>query len=274
MAQADPRLQYHVAAGMGELRIDLNADLGESFGRYRLGDDEALVPLLSSANVACGFHAGDPLVIDRTLRMLRRSRVSLGAHPGFRDLVGFGRRSLAATPQEIEADVAYQVSALAGMGRRAGLGLRHVKAHGALYNLAWRDESVAGAVARAVASLRLSLILVAPSGSALEEAARDAGLQVALEAFADRAYAADGTLVPRQAPGAVLRDPRQVAERAVRIVRDGVVEAEGGSLLRLPADTLCIHGDTPSAVTMAAAVREALVAAGVDVLPLSSPSPA
>lgn len=257
---------------MGQLRMDLNADLGESFGAYRLGDDDALVPLLTSANVACGFHAGDPMVMDRTLSLLKKSGVSLGAHPGFRDLVGFGRRDLGASPQEIEVDVAYQVAAMAGMGRRRGLALRHVKAHGALYNLAWTNDEVAKAIASGVVSLDMGLIMVAPSGSAMARAAREAGLSVALEAFADRAYRVDGTLVSRRSEGAVLRDPVEVAERALRVALEGVLEAEGGSLVRLPADTICIHGDNPAAVTLAAAVRGALVAAGVEILPFLTPT--
>ncbi|MHB8312575.1 MAG: LamB/YcsF family protein [Candidatus Dormibacteria bacterium] len=250
--------------------IDLNADLGESFGAYRMGDDETLVPLLTSANVACGFHAGDPLVIDHTVRLLKAAGVALGAHPGFGDLVGFGRRDLGASHHQIETDVAYQVAAMAGMGRRVGVTLRHVKAHGALYNLAWRDQAVAAGVAAGVASLDLSLILVAPSGSALERAAGAAGLRVAREAFADRAYAVDGTLVPRHLPGAVLEDPSQVAERAVQIAREGEIGAVDGSLIELRADTICIHGDNPAAVALATAVRQALKSAGVGLRAMSA----
>lgn len=243
--------------------IDLNADLGESFGAYRMGDDETLVPLLTSANVACGFHAGDPVVIDHTVRLLKAAGVALGAHPGFGDLVGFGRRDLGATYLQIETDVAYQVAALAGMGRRVGVTLRHVKAHGALYNLAWTDQTVAAAIAAGVASLDADLIVVAPSGSALERAAGAAGLKVAREAFADRAYAVDGTLVSRRLAGAVLEDPHQVAERAVQIACDGEIAAVDGSRIELRADTICIHGDNPAAVTLATAVRQALDSAGV-----------
>jgi len=246
-----------------QARIDLNADLGESFGAFRMGDDQALVPLLTSANVACGFHAGDPVVIDHTVRLLKAAEVALGAHPGFADLVGFGRRDLGASYHQIETDVAYQVAAVAGMGHRVGLTLRHVKAHGALYNLAWKDENVAAAIAAGVASLDADLILVAPGGSALERAAGKAGLRVAREAFADRAYTADGTLVPRHLPGAVLDDPHQVAERAVEIACDGQIAAVDGSPIALRAETICIHGDNPAAVILATAVREALKRAGV-----------
>jgi len=244
--------------------IDLNADLGESFGAYRIGSDEALIPLLTSANVACGFHAGDPVVIDYTVSLLREAGVALGAHPGFRDLAGFGRRDLGATSHEIETDVAYQVAALEGMGRRRGLALSHVKAHGSLYNLAWKDRTVAAAIAAGVASLGGGLTVVAPSGSAMESAAAAAGLPVAREAFADRAYASDGTLVSRRLPGAVLEDPEEVAQRALQIVCEGTIQAADGSVIGLPADTLCIHGDNPSAVTLATAVRAALTSAGIE----------
>lgn len=245
------------------MRIDLNGDVGESFGRYTLGGDEALMPALTSANIACGFHAGDPGVMRATVDLARSHGVAIGAHPGFPDLVGFGRRALAASPREVEDLVLYQVGALAAIARAQGTRLRHVKPHGALYNQAASDLSLAEAVARAVAAFDPSLVLVGLSGSKLLEAGRHAGLGVAAEAFADRAYQSDGTLVPRDRPGAVLTDADTVAERALAMVRDRAVTAEDGARVELAIDTLCLHGDTPAAASLAGRVREVLAAAGV-----------
>jgi UPF0271 protein len=246
------------------VRIDLNADVGESLGAWSLGEDEALIPLVSSANVAAGFHAGDPGTIERTVALAVRAGVAIGAHPGYPDLAGFGRRAMALSPAEIEAAVLYQVGAVAAFARAAGTDLRHVKAHGALYNRAARDAAAAGAIARAVRRFSPSLVLVGLAGSSLIDAGRDEGLAVAEEAFADRAYEPDGSLRSRELPGAVLDDPAAAAAQALGILRGAVMLAGGGSLA-VRADTLCIHGDLPGAAARARAVRAALVGAGVEI---------
>jgi 5-oxoprolinase (ATP-hydrolysing) subunit A len=254
------------------MRIDLNADVGESFGVYRLGHDEALVPSVTSANVACGFHAGDPGVMRETVALARAHGVAIGAHPGFADLTGFGRRAVAASPQEIEDLVLYQVGALAAMAASQGVRLQHVKPHGALFTMAVADRAVADAVARATAAFDRELILFGLPGSALVHAGRRLGLRTAAEGFADRAYRPDGTLVPRHEPGAVLHDPGHVAARAVGMVRDRTVTAVDGSRVPLELDTLCVHGDTPAAAGLAARLREALAAAGIEVRALRDES--
>jgi UPF0271 protein len=243
--------------------IDLNADVGESFGPWRLGEDERLIPMLSSANVACGFHAGDPATIERTVAIAARAGVAIGAHPGYPDLAGFGRRDLAMPADELEAAIVYQVGAVAAFARDAGVELRHVKAHGALYNTAAHDPAIAAAVARAVRRCSRELVLFGLAGSVQLEAGREAGLVVAAEAFPDRAYEADGSLASRSRGGSVLTDSAEIAARAVAMARDGQVTARDGTVLELRADTLCLHGDTPGAADHARAVRAALEAAGV-----------
>lgn len=251
------------------VRLDLNADVGESFGAWSLGDDEGLLASVSSVNVACGFHAGDPRVIDRTVARAVAAGVAVGAHPGYLDLRGFGRREQAADPEEVEADVLYQVAALDGVCRAHGAALRHVKPHGALYNQAARDETLARAVARGVARLSRDLVLVGLATSrAMRAAAAAEGLRFAGEAFADRAYASDGALVPRREPGALLLDPAQAAAQALRLAQEGAVVARDGTLVRVEARTVCVHGDTPGAAALARAVRATLEAAGVRVGPL------
>jgi UPF0271 protein len=251
------------------VRIDLNSDLGESFGPWPMGQDGALMPVITSANVACGVHAGDAGTIRRTVRLARAHGVAIGAHPGFPDLLGFGRREMQLTPQEVEDLVLYQIGAVAAVARSEGLSLQHVKAHGALYNMACRDEALAEAIARAVVAFDPSLVLFGLPDSALLQAGLDAGLPVAAEAFADRAYEPDGSLVSRSRPGAVLHDEDAVVRRAVSMARDRAVVAVDGSTLRLDADTLCVHGDTPGAAALAAAIRRGLEAAGVTVAPLT-----
>lgn len=246
--------------------IDLNADVGESVGPWSMGDDAGLIPLVSSVNIACGFHAGDPVTIERTVALAVAAGASIGAHPGYPDLVGFGRRDLEMAPTELEAAVLYQVAAVAGFARAAGADLRHVKAHGALYNRAARDLAVAETIARAVRRASRDLVLVGLAGSALLEAGAAAGLAIAAEAFPDRAYEPDGSLRSRRLPGAVLTDTAVVADRAVRMASEGIVEANDGSSIALRADTLCLHGDTPGAVDHARAVRTALEAAGIAVV--------
>lgn len=249
------------------MRIDLNADVGESFGPWAMGEDEELVPLVSSVNVAAGFHAGDPGTIERTIALAVRHGAAVGAHPGYPDLAGFGRRDLDLSPAEVEASVLYQVGAVAAFARAAGTELRHVKAHGALYNRAARDPDTARAVAAACRRFSRDVVLVGLAGSELLAAGIEAGLVVAAEAFADRTYEGDGSLRARRHADAVLDDPAAAAAQAVAIARDGTVPACDGTLLRLRADTLCVHGDRPGAAARARAVRDALVAAGVAIRP-------
>jgi UPF0271 protein len=253
------------------VEIDMNADLGEGFGAWSMGDDEGLLRVVTSANVACGFHAGDPLVIDRTVGLALRAGVAVGAHPSHFDLRGFGRRTMDVDPAEIEADVLYQVGAVAAFARAHGGRLTHVKPHGALYNQAAADAELATAIARAVARFDPSLILVGLASSAtMRRAAESQGLRFAGEAFADRRYEPDGSLVSRRATDAVIRDTGEAALQALRIAQRGEVLARGGVVVSLAAHTLCVHGDTPGASTLARAVRDALEGAGVAVRALGN----
>jgi UPF0271 protein len=253
-----------------DLRIDLNADLGESFGPWQMGQDDELMTSITSANIACGFHAGDPSVMRRTLALAQRHGVAIGAHPGFPDLVGFGRRELQATPQEVEDLVMYQVAALAGMARAEGARLQHVKAHGALYNMAARDRALAAAIARATAAIDPTLILFGLPNSELLRAGQAAGLTTAAEVFADRVYEPDGALMSRRKPGSVIHDADAVVRRAVAMVRDRSVVASDGSRIPIAADTLCLHGDTPDAPRLAKLIRDGLEEAGIRVQALTT----
>lgn len=244
-------------------RIDLNADLGESFGAWRMGDDEALLALVSSANVACGFHAGDPAIMKHTVALAAARGVAIGAHVALPDLQGFGRREMRVSVDEAYALTLYQLGALAAFTRAAGVPLAHVKPHGALYTMAARDAGLAAAIARAVRDFDPALRLVGLAGSALVEAGRAAGLAVAAEAFADRGYRADGSLQPRGEAGALLDDAGQACAQALGIVRDGAVTAVDGRRVALHADTLCLHGDGPHALDFARRLRDAFAAAGV-----------
>ena len=251
------------------MKIDLNCDLGESFGPYRLGDDAAMLEIVTSANIACGLHAGDPPVMRETVTLAARRGVAIGAHPGYPDLQGFGRRAMHLQPAELEASLIYQLGALAGFTQAAGAHLTHVKPHGALYNQAVADREIAAAIARAVASFDPTLIVVTLPEAALRLAARGNGLRVALEGFADRAYLADGTLAPRQRPGAVIHDPELATARAVRMITQGEVETIEGTVIPLRVNTLCVHGDTPGAAILAAQLRHALEAAQLVLAPLN-----
>src|SRR5262245_57328971 len=246
-------------------RIDLNSDLGESFGPWPMGADEVLMASISSANVACGFHAGDPGVMRRTVALAKANGVAVGAHPGFPDLVGFGRRELSASPDEVTDMVLYQVAALAGIAASQGVRLQHVKPHGALYNMAVRSRDLADAIAKGTAAFDRSLILFGLPGSELLRAGERTGLRVAAEVFADRAYEPDGTLVSRTRAGSVIHDRNEVVARAVRMVRERAVVAIDGSLIPLQADTICLHGDTPGAAELARHVRQGLEAVGITV---------
>jgi UPF0271 protein len=247
------------------LRIDLNADVGESFGAYVIGHDPGLMRSITSANVAAGFHGGDPSVLRATVRRAKSHGVAVGAHPGFPDLAGFGRRELNMSPREAEDLVLYQIAAVAGVAQVEGATLQHVKPHGALYNMAARDVGLAGAVARAVAAFSHSLVLLGPPDSELLKAGRALGLRVAGEVFADRAYEPDGSLVSRKKLGAVIHEADAVVARAVRMAKEGTVVAIDGSIVHLTADTICVHSDTPGADDLAAKLRAALEDAGVDV---------
>jgi UPF0271 protein len=254
--------------------VDFNADLGESFGRWTLGDDAALLPLITSANVACGFHAGDPAVIDETVARCREAGVAVGAQPSYPDLQGFGRRSMALTPLEIEQIVLYQVGAVAAFCAAHGVPLTHVKPHGALYTDAVTNAACARAIARGVARAWPGLPLVGLAGSApFEEAARREGLPFIPEAFADRRYQPDGTLQPRSVPGAVIVDPDEAAEQALLIARDGAVRCFDGSVMTLRAETICFHGDTPGAPAIIAAARQRLERAGITIRSFALRSP-
>ncbi len=247
------------------LTIDLNADLGESFGPWTMGQDETLMTSITSANIACGFHAGDPTVMRQTIRLAKRHGVAMGAHPGFPDLAGFGRREMQVSPTELEDLVLYQLAAIAGVAAAEGVRLQHVKAHGALYNMAARDAVLARAIARAVVAFDRTLILLGLTNSALLSEGESGGLRVAAEVFADRTYEADGSLTPRRTPGSVIHDPATVVARAVDMVRTGQVTATDGTVVPLHADTLCLHGDTPGAADLARQIRAALESAGITV---------
>jgi len=247
------------------LKIDLNCDLGESFGRYVLGEDAEIMKLITSANIACGFHAGDPNVMAKTVSLAKQNGVAVGAHPGFPDLQGFGRRKMELPLQEIVDIITYQMGALDAFSRVSGLKLAHVKPHGALYNLASKDAALANAIAQAIAAYNPDLILVGLAGSELTQAGRDIGLRVAREGFPDRAYLPDGILMPRNQPGAVLHEPDVIAGNALRLVREGF-KLEGETIRM---DTLCLHGDSPGALRNAQAVRFVLEAEGVEIRSLA-----
>ena len=248
------------------MQIDLNADVGESFGAYSYGDDEGVLPCVSSANIACGFHAGDPAVMRRTLQLAERHGIAAGAHPGFPDLPGFGRRDMHISTAELESIVAYQIGALAAVAATEGARLSHVKPHGALYNMSARDAAMADAIARAVSAVDATLVLFGLSGSQLIAAGERAGLRVASEVFADRGYWPDGSLAPRGTPGAIITEVAEVVRRAVGMATGQGVTCVDGTMIRVKAETICIHGDTPGAAALARAVRAALTAAGIDVV--------
>jgi 5-oxoprolinase (ATP-hydrolysing) subunit A len=249
-------------------KIDLNCDAGESYGPWPMGDDESLIPLMTSVNIACGAHAGDPLVMRKTLLLAKHYHVAAGAHPGYPDLHGFGRRALPMSPGEIEAWTLAQLGALDAMARGAGMRLRHVKPHGALYNTAADDGAQAEAIARAVRVFNPELALVARAGSQMVAVARSLGLRVAEEAFADRGYDSAGRLLHRSHPAALLSDPALAADRAVALLRTGQLTSDDGAMLRLTPQTLCVHSDTAGAAAIATAVRAALLHAGITPRPL------
>lgn len=250
------------------MKVDLNADLGESFGRYKLGLDEEVMNYITSANVATGWHAGDPLVMRKTVKLAKEKGVAVGAHPGYPDLLGFGRRYMKLTYDEARNYILYQVGALYAFVRAEGLELQHVKPHGALYNALVKEEELARGVIEGIADFDKNLIFVTLSGSRPAEIAEEMGVKVAHEVFADRAYNPDGTLVPRSKPGAVIEDKEEIAERVISMIKDGGVRAINGEWVELKVDTICLHGDNPKAVEIAAHIRKVLEEEGVKIVPM------
>jgi len=252
-----------------KIRIDLNSDVGESFGAYKIGLDEEVIPHLTSANIGCGFHGGDPSVMRKTVSLAKQYKVEVGAHPGFPDLIGFGRRNMDATPEEIQDYILYQTGALQAFAISQGLKLQHIKAHGALYNMAVANPKIWEAMAEAVSKLDKEMILVVLASSnkeSLLEMGKRYGIRIAFEAFPDRAYRKEGSLVPRREKGAVIEDHEVVAQRALKMALEGKVIAIDGTEIELRPDTLCVHGDNPAAVQMVKRIREELKAAGVHVI--------
>ena len=246
-------------------RVDLNSDLGESFGAYTIGMDEKILGVVTSVNVACGFHAGDPTVMEKTVRMAKENGVAVGAHPGFPDLQGFGRRKLAMSNDEARTCVMYQVGALRAFLEANGMQLQHVKLHGALYNMAAVDPDLSEAICRGIRSVAPDAVFLGLAGSKMAEAAQTVGLGFASEVFADRAYNDDGTLVSRKLPGAVLHDADAVIERVIRMVTEGRVRSINGVDIPIRADSICVHGDNPDALDFVYKIRNALEKAGIEV---------
>lgn len=250
-------------------KVDLNSDLGESFGAYTIGLDNEVIAHVSSANVACGFHAGDPLVMEKTVAAAKAAGVAVGAHPGYPDLMGFGRRNMVCAPKEVKAYVKYQLGALMAFTKSNGVPLQHCKPHGALYNMAGKDLDLALAIAEAIAEVDDKIILLALANSKMVEAGKQVGLRVASEVFADRAYQADGSLVPRKLPGAVIHETDVAIARTVRMVKEGKVTAITGEEVPLEVHSICVHGDNPSAVAFVKNIRARLEEEGVTIAPIA-----
>lgn len=249
-------------------KIDLNCDLGESYGAYHLGMDEEIIPLISSANVACGFHAGDFNTMAKTARLCAESGISIGAHPGFPDLQGFGRRNMNLSPAEVRNLITYQVGALEAFCRSAGARLRHVKPHGALYNMAAKNAELAKAICQGIYAFDPSLILLGLSGSEMLKQAKEVGLPYAAEVFADRAYEDDGTLVARSKPGAMITDEDEAVRRVIRMILEHKVTSISGKEIEICPDSVCVHGDSPKALLFVRKIRTALEAEGIAIQPL------
>lgn len=249
-------------------RIDLNCDLGESFGRYTLGMDDKVIPLISSANVACGFHASDPVVMNKTIEMAKEAKIAVGAHPGFLDLMGFGRRNMDITPQEAKAYTMYQIGALDAFCKSKGVRLQHVKPHGALYNMAAKDYNLAKGICEAIYEYDKSIIVMALSGGELIRAAKDMGLRAASEVFADRAYEEDGSLVNRRKEGAMITDEDEAIKRVIRMVKEKKVTAITGKDIPIQADSVCVHGDGEKALAFVQKIREKLTEEGISICSL------
>lgn len=249
-------------------RVDLNSDLGESFGRYTLGMDDKIIPLITSANVACGYHASDPVVMEKTVAMAKDAGIRVGAHPGFPDLMGFGRRNMAVSPAEAKAYVLYQLGALEGFCRANGMKLQHVKPHGALYNMVAKDYELSRGICEAVCEFDPNLIVLALSGGELAHAAKDMGLKTALEVFADRAYEEDGTLVNRRKEGSMITDEKEAIARVVRMIKEKKVTAITGKDIPIQADSVCVHGDGVKALAFVEKIRKTLTEEGVEICSL------
>jgi UPF0271 protein len=255
---------------MPENQIDLNSDVGESFGNYTLGTDEKLIPLISSANIACGFHAGDPSVMKHSVKIAKENKVALGAHPGFPDLLGFGRRNMDVSLEEIKDYVTYQIGALQAFAAAQGMTLQHVKPHGALYNMAVKNMQIWDAVAEAIAAVDPRLVLFVMAVPWREDLAAIGArhqIRLAFEFFGDRAYNPDGSLVSRRLPGAVIHDHERVAEKVLKLVKEGKVVCIDGSEMELTAETICVHGDNPAALELISHIRKSLQEAGVRIAP-------
>lgn len=246
-------------------KVDLNSDLGESFGNYKLGMDEEILKYVSSANVACGWHAGDAMVMEETVALAKKYETAVGAHPGFPDLVGFGRRNMAVSPEEAKAYVKYQLGALKAFADSHGVKIQHVKPHGALYNMAAVDEKLAKAMCEAVYEVDKDIIFMGLAGSKMITAAEELGLKACSEVFADRAYNDDGTLVSRKLPGSVIKDKELAIKRVVRMVKEGKVESINGNDISIRADSICVHGDNPKALEFVKNIRETLIDEGVEI---------
>ncbi|MDO4514500.1 MAG: 5-oxoprolinase subunit PxpA [Lachnospiraceae bacterium] len=249
-------------------KIDLNCDLGESFGAYTIGSDKAVIPHISSANVACGYHASDPVVMEETVAMAAKYGVAVGAHPGFPDLMGFGRRQLMITPAEAKAYVMYQIGALSAFCTAAGIRLQHVKPHGALYNMAGKDYALAKAICEGIKAVDETLIMSVLSGSQMQRAAADTGLKYAREVFADRGYQADGSLVPRGQAGAMITEEEEAISRVIRMIKEHKVTAVDGTDVAIVPDTVCVHGDGEKAVLFVKKLGEAFKKEGIEIAPL------
>lgn len=250
-------------------KVDLNSDLGESFGRYTLGMDAEIIPLVSSANVACGYHASDPVVMNKTIAMAKEAGIRVGAHPGFPDLMGFGRRNMAVSPEEAKAYTLYQLGALDAFCKAHGVAMQHVKPHGALYNMAGKDYALSKAICEAIYAYDKDLIVMALSGGELVHAAEDMGLKVAREVFADRAYEEDGSLVNRRKEGAMITDENEAIARVVRMIKEEKVTAITGKDIPIKADSVCVHGDGVKALAFVKKIRETLKAEGIEIAPLA-----
>ena len=249
--------------------VDLNSDLGESFGSYKIGNDEGVIPLISSANVACGAHAGDPDVMAKTAELCKKSGISMGAHPGFFDLMGFGRRNMSVSPAEAKNLITYQIGALDAFAKSKGIKLCHVKPHGALYNMAAKDKKLAMAIAEAVYEYNPKLILLGLSGSEMLKAAEEIGLPYAAEVFADRAYEDDGTLVARSKPGAMITDEDEAVSRVIRMIKEHRVTSITGKEIEISPASVCVHGDSEKALLFVKKIRAAFAAEGIEIKPLS-----
>ncbi len=251
------------------MMIDLNSDLGESYGRYILGNDEKLIPLITSANAACGFHAGDPAIMRRTAGMIKEAGIGAGAHPGFNDLQGFGRRNIVLSREELYSCVLYQLGALDAFLRAEGVRMVHVKPHGAMYNMAAKDRSMADTICEAVYDYCPDLVVLAQESGELYRAAKARGLRAAAEVYADRAYQEDGTLVPRSLPGSMIEDPQEALHRVIRMIKEGKVTTITGKDIPVKADSVCVHGDGEHALAFVRAIRQACAEEGITLAPLA-----